>query len=85
MDVDAVAVPPQRREAQLDGFEAFYLRNVTVELADDLDKVRAAGDFSDEKLGILVKALKQGADLFSAEEKRAFLERQREREGKANG
>ncbi|KAI9748163.1 MAG: Adenosine 5'-monophosphoramidase [Candelina submexicana] len=51
-------------------FESYYLRMATSEFAEDLDKVRTASDFRDASLPILVKALQQGASIFSMEEKR---------------
>lgn len=51
-------------------FESFYLRQLTSEVAEDLDKIRSAGDFSDAaSLGLLVSALKQGGACFSREER----------------
>jgi ribosome assembly protein 3 len=40
-----------------------------MELQDDLNKVRSAGDFKDSSLPILITALKQGESIFSPEEK----------------
>ena len=62
-----------RTTHQEEDFSQFYLRNVTAALADDLDKVRAASDFSDEKVGMLIRALKQGEEIFSEEEKRRIV------------
>lgn len=42
---------------------------MTTELAEDLDRIRAAGDFTDAALPMLVLALQQGESIFSAEEK----------------
>lgn len=51
-------------------FEAFYLKQVTAEFANDLDKLRSAGDFREERsVGILVEALKQGVACFSKNER----------------
>ncbi|KAF2096359.1 hypothetical protein NA57DRAFT_21283, partial [Rhizodiscina lignyota] len=53
-------------------FSQFYLRHVTAALADDLDKVRSASDFNDDRLGMLIRALKQGEATFSDEEKKSI-------------
>ncbi|KAF4307668.1 putative sds23 moc1 protein [Botryosphaeria dothidea] len=50
-------------------FPSWYLRTVTQELAEDLDKVRNAPDFGDAALPLLVHALQQGEGCFSAVEK----------------
>lgn len=50
-------------------FPSWYLRTVTQELAEDLDKVRNAPDFGDAALPLLVHALQQGEGCFSAAEK----------------
>jgi len=51
-------------------FEAFYLKRVTNELAEDLDKVRGADDFKDESaVPMLIYALLQGTQTFTADEK----------------
>lgn len=54
-------------------FASFYLRRVTEELADDLDKIRSANDFSESSLPILIHALQQGQSIFSEEEKRRVM------------
>ena len=43
-----------------------------MELEEDLDKVRSAGDFKDSSLPILISALRQGEVLFSDEEKNSI-------------
>jgi len=50
-------------------FESFYLRTITKELSDDLDKIRSANDFSEKSVPILIHALQQGHKIFSDEEK----------------
>ena len=54
-------------------FESYYLQRVTAEFADDIDKVRNAGDFKSSSIPVLVRALKQGAAGFSEEEKRRVM------------
>ncbi|MCJ1224113.1 hypothetical protein MMC12_000756 [Toensbergia leucococca] len=54
-------------------FESFYLQKVTAEFADDLDRVRNAEDFRDKSLPLLINALKQGASIFSEEERRKVM------------
>jgi ribosome assembly protein 3 len=44
-----------------------------MELEEDLDKVRSAGDFQESSLPILVTALKQGESIFSGEEKMRIM------------
>ncbi|KAL8684052.1 MAG: hypothetical protein Q9186_000082 [Xanthomendoza sp. 1 TL-2023] len=55
--------------AEKTDFEAFYLKQVTAEFADDLDKLRNASDFNDNSLPILIDALKCTARTYSEEEK----------------
>ncbi|KAK5126419.1 hypothetical protein LTR85_010655 [Meristemomyces frigidus] len=50
-------------------FEDFYLRQATKEFANDLDKLRAAGDFNARSVPLLVGALKQGTACFSQAER----------------
>ena len=64
--VSALAKDPEE-------FSSIYLKRVTVELADDLDKVRDAQDFKSSSLPMLVHALRQGASIYSPEEKRRVL------------
>ncbi|KAJ9647040.1 hypothetical protein H2199_002026 [Coniosporium tulheliwenetii] len=64
---------PQQPRQQSETFPSFYLRRVTAELADDLDKVRQAGDFrARTSLPMLIHALQQGEAIFSAEERGGF-------------
>lgn len=47
-------------------FESYYLQRATRELAEDLDRVRAADDFrGPDAVPMLVHALRQGAACFS--------------------
>ncbi|CAF9920214.1 MAG: hypothetical protein HETSPECPRED_004196 [Heterodermia speciosa] len=57
-------------------FESLYLQRVTAEFADDIDRLRKANDFSEESLPILIEALKQGACVYSEDEKRAMMGQQ---------
>ena len=54
-------------------FETFYMKQVTTEFADDLDKIRNADDFNEKSLPILIEALKQGTSIYSEEEKRRIM------------
>lgn len=49
-------------------FNAYYMHKVTMEFADDLDKIRGTDDFSDAALPLLINALRTGSSLFSVEE-----------------
>ncbi|KAA8909790.1 ribosome-assembly protein 3-domain-containing protein [Sphaerosporella brunnea] len=51
-------------------FEEYYMRLLTTEFGDDLNSVRMSKDFSDKSLPMLVRALKQGVNIFDADEKR---------------
>ncbi|KAK3630836.1 hypothetical protein LTR56_017253 [Elasticomyces elasticus] len=60
----AVANPEQ-------AFEDFYLKQATKEFANDLDKLRAAGDFNATKsVPLLVAALRQGTACFGKDERK---------------
>lgn len=54
-------------------FDTIYIRKITTELADDLDKMREAQDFKANSIPMLIHALKQGESLFSIEEKRRVI------------
>ena len=49
------------------------MRLITEEFGDDLNAVRQAKDFGDRSLPLLVRALKQGINIFDAGEKRAVV------------
>lgn len=49
-------------------FSAYYLQRTTVELAEDLDRVRAAEDFKADSIQLLIHALQQGAATFTPSE-----------------
>jgi ribosome assembly protein 3 len=44
---------------------------MTTEFAEDLDKIRSAGDFNDKSLGLLIGALKQGRECFDRHDRLA--------------
>jgi ribosome assembly protein 3 len=54
-------------------FEEYYMRLVTTEFGDDLNSVRMSKDFGDKSLPMLVRALKQGVNIFDADEKRIVV------------
>lgn len=54
-------------------FSSWYLRQVTSELAEDLEKVRQANDFKEDSLQMLVHALQQGEHIFTGEEKKRMI------------
>ncbi|KAI4731681.1 hypothetical protein E4T49_00696 [Aureobasidium sp. EXF-10728] len=63
---------PQVGDAEAeDAFTSFYLRQMTTEFAEDLDKIRSAGDFNDKSLGLLIGALKQGRECFDRHDRLA--------------
>ncbi|KAL8928481.1 MAG: hypothetical protein Q9208_001715 [Pyrenodesmia sp. 3 TL-2023] len=62
------APPATAQQEELD-FESFYLKQVTTEFADDLDKLRNASDFNEKSVPILIDALKATAGVYSEEEK----------------
>ncbi|KAL8743798.1 MAG: hypothetical protein Q9184_008074 [Pyrenodesmia sp. 2 TL-2023] len=63
------AAPPATAEEEELDFESFYLKQLTAEFADDLDKLRTAGDFNERSVPILIDALKATAGVYSEEEK----------------
>ncbi|KAK4696097.1 ribosome assembly protein 3, partial [Lecanoromycetidae sp. Uapishka_2] len=56
-----------------ESFESYYLRRVTAEFADDIDKIRNASDFTEKSVPVLIQTLKQGAYSFSEEEKERIM------------
>jgi ribosome assembly protein 3 len=64
-----------RQDSLNQDFTSWYLRKVTQELEDDLDKIRGSGDFNETSLPVLINALQQGETIFSAEEKRRIVGR----------
>lgn len=67
---EATEAPRQIKEADAeDAFTSFYLRQITSDFAEDLDKVRSASDFKDSSLTMLIDALKQGRSCFAKEER----------------
>lgn len=56
-------------QAAEDAFTSFYLRQMTTEFAEDLDKIRSAGDFDNESISMLVAALQQGRSCFTEDER----------------
>jgi ribosome assembly protein 3 len=46
---------------------------ITAEFGDDLDSLRQSKDFSEKSLPMLVRALKQGVNIFEPEEMRVAI------------
>ncbi|KAK4553464.1 hypothetical protein LTR86_009521 [Recurvomyces mirabilis] len=70
-DDNTVAPPASRRQPANpeQAFRDFYLRQATREFANDLDKLRSAGDFGGKSIGLLVGALEQGGACFGVGER----------------
>lgn len=69
----SIRYEPETPQDSKRDFASFYLRRITEELADELDKIRSANDFSEGSLPILIHALQQGQNIFSEEEKRRVM------------
>ena len=54
-------------------FESYYMRRVTAEFADDIDKLRNAPDFNEQSVPVLIEALRQCSEGFSEEEKEKVM------------
>ncbi|KAF2277550.1 uncharacterized protein EI97DRAFT_432411 [Westerdykella ornata] len=67
--VVANATTESKPQRAAEDFRSIYLRKITAEVADDLDQVRKANDFTIRSVPMLVHALKQGLSCFSAEER----------------
>ena len=64
---------PQSTPPPKEGFESYYLKQITAEFADDIDKLRNAPDFSAQSVPILIQALKKGSKGFTGEEKEKLM------------
>ena len=60
--------PPPRED-----FESSYMKMVTAEFADDIDRLRNAPDFREHSVPVLIQALKQCSKGFSSEEKEKMM------------
>ncbi|KAG5930552.1 hypothetical protein E4U42_006640 [Claviceps africana] len=56
---------PASQATSGDDFTAFYLQQLTQELSNDVDQVRAAEDFKADSVPFLVHALRQGSSQLS--------------------
>ena len=61
--------PSKQQPPTQESFESYYLKQVTAEFADDIDKIRNASDFNERSVPVLIQALKQSAANFTEEEK----------------
>ncbi|CAF9923373.1 MAG: hypothetical protein ALECFALPRED_002367 [Alectoria fallacina] len=64
----AKSSPPPKED-----FESYYLKRVTAEFADDIDRLRNAPDFNEKSVPVLIEALKGGSKGFSEEEKQTLM------------
>ncbi|KAK4613162.1 hypothetical protein CLAFUR0_13196 [Fulvia fulva] len=67
---NTISIPERKPKQDPEkAFEDFYLRSATKEFANDLDKLRSAGDFSDRSVSMLIRSLGQGTKCFTKEER----------------
>lgn len=71
--VVASAPPKTAAEQRQIDFESWYMKAMTEQFADDLDKVRQAPDFKASSVPILVQAMKQGVGVFSEKERDVIM------------
>ncbi len=64
---------PQSSLPSKEDFESYYMKRVTAEFADDIDKLRHAPDFSEQSVPVLIEGLRQGSKGFSEEEKERVM------------
>ena len=64
---------PQSSLPSKEDFESYYMKRVTAEFADDIDKLRHAPDFSEQTVPVLIEGLRQGSKGFSEEEKERVM------------
>ena len=60
--------PPPKED-----FESSYMKMVTAEFADDIDRLRNSPDFREHSVPVLIQALKQCSERFSDEEKEKMM------------
>ncbi|RPA79783.1 hypothetical protein BJ508DRAFT_415763 [Ascobolus immersus RN42] len=60
-------------------FEEYYMKCITAEFGEDLDKLRTAKDFDDESVPMLLRLLKRGVNIFDDEEKNKVVADERKR------
>ena len=63
----------QQQTPAKESFESYYLKQITAEFADDIDKIRNAPDFSEKSVPVLIQALKQTGAGFTEEEKQIIM------------
>ena len=54
-------------------FGQYYMQRVTLEFAEDLDRIRNADDFHDGTVQLLIHALQQGTSILSIEDKQRVV------------
>jgi ribosome assembly protein 3 len=70
-------IPEQLKMSTNDGeFESYYVQLMTAEFGEDLDKLRQSNDFQPRSLPLLINALKEGKNMFDANQRKAVLEGQ---------
>ncbi len=65
--------PFKKQPPSKESFESYYLKQVTAEFADDIDKIRNASDFNERSVPVLIQALKQSASNFTEEERERVM------------
>ncbi|KAF2481871.1 hypothetical protein BDY17DRAFT_311505 [Neohortaea acidophila] len=71
-EISAETTAPKKLTTD-EAFEDIYLKQATREFANDLDKLRSAGDFSERSVELLIAGLRQGRGCFSVEERRRVV------------
>ncbi|KAG8529290.1 uncharacterized protein KY384_005925 [Bacidia gigantensis] len=71
------AASHSNEERAAEDFGSRYLRQVTADFADDIEKLRTASDFKESSVPVLIQALKEGAANFTEKEKREMMDQGR--------
>ena len=67
------SIVPQPSPPPKEDLESYYMKQITAEFADDIDKLRNAPDFSERSVPILIQALKQCSKGFNDEDKEKIM------------
>ncbi|ANB11663.1 hypothetical protein AWJ20_4484 [Sugiyamaella lignohabitans] len=66
---------PLKTSASKSEFEDYYVQMMTEKFGDDLNKLRQSNDFQPKSLFMLINALKEGVNIFDADQQKIILSR----------
>lgn len=72
-ELDVTTVAEQKAAENSEKFSMYYLNLMTTGFGEDLNTLRESKDFTSQSMPLIIKALKEGINMFDADQRNLIL------------